>query len=117
MLKVLSFLKRRADLEPRAFRDYYENHHIPLVLSMARAPLVYKRNYVQREPPLLDGGAAIAFDVVTEQIFADQAAFDVWVHSLTGPGAGEKIREDEARFLDHSHYFAYFVEEETTATT
>jgi hypothetical protein len=111
MLKVFSFLKRRADLDVRAFRDYYENHHAPLICSLAPPPLVYKRNYLERQETLVDGGATIAFDVVTEQVFANRAEFDAWLGALTAPGVSEQVRADETRFLDHAHYFAYFVEE------
>jgi len=114
MLKVLAFLKRHPDLDARAFRDYYENHHAPLICSLAPPPLSYKRNYLQRQELLVDGGAAIGFDVVTEQVFADRAAFEAWLAALSVPGVGEQVRADEARFLDHSHYFAYFVEEGVT---
>jgi hypothetical protein len=115
MLKVLAFLAKRSDLTAEAFRDYYEHHHVPLICSLAPPPLVYKRNYLQRGGDLgIDGGAAIGFDVVTEQVFADRAAFDEWLGKVSGPEAGERVRADEARFLDHKHYFAYVVEEGVT---
>jgi hypothetical protein len=110
MLKVLAFLKRRDGSDAAAFRDYYENHHVPLICSLAPPPQVYKRNYLQRDNALLDGGAAIGFDVVTEQVFADRAAFDAWLAKVSVPEVGE----DERRFIDHTQYFAYFVEEHTT---
>lgn len=112
MLKVFAFLAKRKDLDSPAFRDYYENHHVPLICSLVPPPLVYKRNYLQRgELVKLDGGSAIGFDVVTEQVFADRAAFHAWIGKLSAPGIGELVRADEERFLDHSHYFAYVVEE------
>lgn len=114
MLKVFAFLRRRADLGVDAFRAYYEGQHVPLICSLAPPPLIYKRNYLKREDTLIDGGAAIAFDVVTEQVFADRPAFDAWVAALSSPGVAEQVRADEARFLDHAHYFAYFVEEHVT---
>ena len=49
MLKVLAFLTKRKGLETRELIDYYENHHVPFVLSLVSAnPLVYKRNYLVR---------------------------------------------------------------------
>ena len=46
MLKVLAFLTKRKGLETQELIDYYENHHVPFVLSLVSAtPLVYKRNY------------------------------------------------------------------------
>jgi hypothetical protein len=41
-------LKRKPGLSPQEFVDYYEHNHVPLVLSKAAMPLVYKRNYIQR---------------------------------------------------------------------
>jgi EthD domain len=112
MLKVFAFLAKRKGLEPQAFRDYYENHHVPLICSLAPPPLVYKRNYLKRGDELnLDGGGAIGFDVVTEQVFADRDAFLAWVGKLSAPGTGERVRADEERFIDHAHYFAYVIEE------
>ena len=31
MFKVLSFLARRPGTDAASFRDYYENHHVPLI--------------------------------------------------------------------------------------
>lgn len=115
MLKVFAFLARRTGMESQAFRDYYEDHHVPLICSLAPPPLVYKRNYLQRGDALnLDGGAAIGFDVVTEQVFADRETFLAWFGKLSEPGTGARVRADEERFLDHSRYFAYVVEEHVT---
>ena len=44
MLKLFAYLAKRADLDTRAFRDCYENHHVPLIGSFVPPPLVYKRN-------------------------------------------------------------------------
>jgi EthD domain len=48
MLKLFGFLRKRDDIETQAFIDHYENHHVPLVLSLAPAPMVY-RAYVIEE--------------------------------------------------------------------
>jgi hypothetical protein len=48
MLNILAFLTRREDIETRAFIEYYENHHVPLICSMAPTPIVYKRNHLMR---------------------------------------------------------------------
>jgi EthD domain len=48
MLKVFSFLSKRDDIDTQAFIDYYENNHVPLVLSVADTPTGYKRNYLVR---------------------------------------------------------------------
>ena len=48
MIKVFGYLKRKSSLSAREFADYYERNHVPLVLSKAFMPIVYKRNYIQR---------------------------------------------------------------------
>jgi uncharacterized protein (TIGR02118 family) len=111
MLKVFAYLTKRQGIETRAFIDYYENHHVPLVLSLAPAPPVYKRNYVLRGDELNRRADAIDFDVVTELVFPDRAAFDDWVQKL----AVEAIGADEERFLDRSRTRACVIEEHVTS--
>jgi hypothetical protein len=48
MIKVFGYLKRKPGQSLQEFADYYEHNHVPLVLSKAPMPLVYKRNYIQR---------------------------------------------------------------------
>jgi EthD domain len=115
MLKVLSFLTKREGIEMQAFIDYYESKHVPLILSLAPAPIVYKRRYLVRGEQLTKEGGAVDFDVVTEQGFADRAAFLAWMAQLSGPGVGERVAGDEAKFLDRSRTRAYVVEEHVTS--
>jgi len=107
MLKVFAFLTKREGLETRAFIDYYENHHVPLVLSLAPRPPVYKRNYVLRGDELNREDPAIDFDVVTELVFPDRPAFAAWLEKLSV----EEIGVDEERFLNRSRTRAYVIEE------
>ena len=107
MLKVFAFLTKREGLDTRAFIDYYENHHVPLVLSLAPRPPVYKRNYVVRGDELNREDPAIDFDVVTELVFPDRPAFAAWLEKLSV----EEIGVDEERFLNRSRTRAYVIEE------
>ncbi len=102
MLKILSYLVKRDGMATEEFVDYYENHHVPLILSLAPPPTVYKRHYLQRGDAVNIGEAGIDFDVVTEQVFADRAAFQSWIDAVTAGDAGERVAADEARFLDRS---------------
>ena len=34
VLKVFAYLTKKEGLETQAFIDYYENHHVPLILSL-----------------------------------------------------------------------------------
>ena len=107
MLKVFAYLHKKEGLETQAFIDYYENHHVPLVLSAAPAPAVYKRNYVVRGDQLNRQEHAIDFDVITELVFPDRAAYADWLRELPG----QAIAADEERFLDRSRTRACVIEE------
>jgi hypothetical protein len=110
VFKVFAYLTKRQDLTSDAFMDYYENHHVPLVLSLAPMPRVYKRNYVVRDDPAnLD---AIGFDVVTEMVWDDRAGFESWIALLGVPA----IAEDEAKFLDRSQTKAHLIDERSSAS-
>ncbi|TGD89036.1 hypothetical protein BayCH28_06570 [Mycolicibacterium sp. CH28] len=100
MLRILSYLVKRDGMSTQDFIDYYENHHVPLILSLAPPPAVYKRHYLQRGDSVNIGEAEIDFDVVTEQAFADRVAFQSWIDAVTTGAAGERIAADETRFLD-----------------
>ena len=102
MLKILSYLVKRDGMATEEFIDYYENHHVPLILGLAPPPEVYKRHYLQRGDAPSIGATGIDFDVVTEQGFADRAAFESWIDAVTAGDAGERVAADEARFLDRS---------------
>jgi hypothetical protein len=115
MFKVLAFLSKREDLETRAFIDYYENKHVPLICRLAPTPVVYKRSYVMHGDKLTTAGGAIDFDVVTELGFPDRAAYLAWTARLSGPGASDQVAADEAMFLDRSRTRAYVVEEYSTS--
>ena len=101
-MKILSYLVKRDGMVTEEFVDYYENHHVPVILSLAPPPMVYKRHYLQRGDAVNIGEAGIDFDVVTEQVFADRAAFQSWIAAVTAGDAGERVAADEARFLDRS---------------
>ncbi len=111
MLKVFGFLAKREDLETQAFIDYYENHHVPLVLSLAPTPTIYKRNYLVRGDEFNREKDSIDFDVITELVFPDRDAFVDWIEKLSV----EAIGADEERFLDRSRTRAYVIEERVTA--
>ena len=116
MLKVMAFLNKREDLETRAFIEHYENSHVPLIRSLAPTPIGYRRNYLRRGDALNQEDPSIDFDVVTELHFPDREAYLAWGARLSRPGSGERVVEDEQRFLDRSRTRAYIVEEHVTST-
>ena len=111
MLKVCAFLTKREGMETQAFGDHYEQHHVPLVLSLAPTPIVYKRNYLVRGDEFNREEDTIDFDVMTELVFHDRAGFVEWVERLSV----EAIGTDEERFLDRSRTRAYVIDEHVTS--
>jgi hypothetical protein len=102
VFKILAYLVKRDGMDADEFIDYYENHHVPLIVSLAPPPPVYKRHYLQRGNAMNVGEAGIDFDVVVEQAFTDRTAFESWIGAVTAGDAGERVAADEARFLDRS---------------
>ena len=115
MLKILAFLTKREDIETRAFIEHYENHHVPLICSLAPTPIVYKRNYLLRGDELnSQEDDTIDFDVVTELVFPDRAAYLAWGAAVGTGAPGEQVAADELTFLDPSRTRAYIIEEHIT---
>jgi hypothetical protein len=102
VLRIFAYLSKNDDMTTEKFIDYYENHHVPMILSLADPPTVYTRHYLKRNDVLNVGDASIDFDVMTEQAFTDRAAFQAWIAAVAAGGAGERVAADEARFLDRS---------------
>ena len=71
MFKIMAFLTRREDIETRAFIEYYETRHVPLIRSLAPTPIGYRRSYLVRGDELNIEGDEIGFDVVTELVFPE----------------------------------------------
>jgi hypothetical protein len=115
MYKVFSFLKKREGLSLGEFQDYYENHHVPLILSLAPTPLVYRRLYFSPESEVTKSGNGVDYTASAELGFADEAAFQSWMTTLFAPGTAEKVMADEAVFLDRTKTCAYVVRECVTA--
>lgn len=110
--KAIALLKRRADLEPQAFIDYYETRHAPLILSLLPGIIEYRRNYADFAGAFASPGAApFDFDVVTELWFADRAAYDRAMAVAARPDIAARIAEDEAHFLDREKTRMFLVEE------
>jgi hypothetical protein len=115
MLKIFAFLSKKQDLDTQAFIDYYEQHHVPLICGLAPAPVVYKRNYLARGDELNLEHPSIDFDVVTELVFPDRAAYLAWAAEIFKPINADQVVTDESRFLDRSRTRAYVIEEHATS--
>ena len=115
MFKVLSYLVKRDGMNIEDFVEYYENRHVPLILSLAPVPVVYKRHYLQHGDAANLGAGTIDFDVVTEIAFADRAAFEFWSDAVGTGDNGDRVAADEARFLNRSRTRACVVQDHVTA--
>ena len=114
MYRIFGFLTKRDGMSMSEFKDYYENSHIPLILSLAPHPTAYTRRYLNRDEKLTEGGTPVDFDAVTELVFPDQAAFLAWMGKIMGPENIDRVAADEAKFLDRSQTRAYIVDERAT---
>jgi hypothetical protein len=74
-------------------------------------PMVYKRNYIQRGDAFNIEGEEIAFDCMTELVFAERDDLLAWMTSL----GVDEIARDEEKFIDRAATRAYVVDEWTSA--
>jgi len=109
MLKVMFFIKRRADLTLEQFREHYETVHVPL--SFEHLPLMrrHARNYVHRRK----GAPEPDYDCVTECWFDDWDALKA-TSALIATEKKDLIAADEARFMDRSSIRSIVVEEQVS---
>lgn len=111
MIKLMCLIPLKAGLSPEAFRDYYENHHVPLVKRLCPEMKAYRRNYVTREflrKP--EGAASLGFDVLTE-VWIDDATYAEWSKVTADPPATNPIYEDELKFVDPTRVWMFRVDE------
>jgi uncharacterized protein (TIGR02118 family) len=119
MIKFVYCVRRRADITPQAFREYWLEKHGPLVKQCAEA--MRARRYVQShtlDTPLnimarearrtaepYDGLTELWWDKVEDLIAAWQTP--------EGVRANQRLSEDEARFCDLPNCSVFFTEEHT----
>jgi uncharacterized protein (TIGR02118 family) len=117
MYKVLILMRKKAGLSRAEFIDYYENKHVPLMRELAPGREVYRRNYIVFDDPMfnVDGrsGAAdaVAFDVITESIFATREAAEAAKNAaLASPANLKRVKGDEENFVEPGSVRMYVVE-------
>jgi uncharacterized protein (TIGR02118 family) len=106
VIKLTFAVKRRSDIEPDEFHDYWRDQHGPLVRSLGAALGI--RRYVQThrmETPLNDLLRASRhtlepYDGVAELWWDDLDALAAATSSPEGIAAGRTLLEDEMRFID-----------------
>jgi hypothetical protein len=101
--KILLFMKRRSGMSVEAFQDYYENHHAPLCVTYASGMKRYERRFLTPHPnPETGATEELAFDVITELWFDDEAIFRSTVAYLSTSKMPDAVVEDEKRLFDRS---------------
>jgi uncharacterized protein (TIGR02118 family) len=106
MLKLVMFVKRRADLSHERFRDHYEKIHVPLASAGMPQIVKYVRNYLAPFP----GRPEPPYDCVTEMWYEDEAGLAqtmAWMRS----DAATALHQDEDRFMDRSAMAAFIATE------
>ena len=94
MIKTLSLLKRRPDLDRTAFRAHYETTHAPLALPLMTGLVRYVRYHIEE-----DLRGAVGFDVLSGFWYRDAEAVAAMMERLQGE-EGEAILADELEFMD-----------------
>jgi hypothetical protein len=121
-MKMMVLFRRRADLTPEQFRDYYETKHTPLALQLFPYLKIYRRNYIRHDlHHQRAGGEALGmrldFDAITEIGFAGRNDYERMVSDMSDPVVREKVVNDEQQFLDRSATVVFIVDEETTRSS
>jgi EthD domain-containing protein len=113
--KILLFMKRKPGMSVAAFRDYYENHHIPLCLKYGAGMTRYLRRFIDPQPHPETGPCdEPVFDVITELWFDDKALYEGTLQHLTTTVMPEEVVADEQHLFDRSSFrIATVVECET----
>src|SRR5579884_3676691 len=100
MIKMIALLKRRPGMSRQEFRDYYERRHAPLILEQQGPNMLeYRRNYLT-DKDMVVGVDDLGFDVISEFLYPDQAAFDRAFARLLAPECTKVREEDEAKLFD-----------------
>lgn len=101
--KILLFMKRRPGMSMEAFRDYYENHHAPLCAKYSSGVSRYVRRFLTpHRNPETGAEEELAFDVITELWFEDEAVFRGTVRYLLTAIMPDDVVEDEGRLFDRA---------------
>lgn len=108
LVTLTVFVTRKPGLSPTAFKDHYENTHVPLLRSLAGPifPLSHARHYLARDPATPDHPAIVIFgapeafdyDAFAEVTFESETALHKFQKVMMLP----EVMEDEDRFTDRA---------------
>jgi uncharacterized protein (TIGR02118 family) len=112
MYKAIALLKAKAGMPKEKFIEYYEGHHVPLILRLMPQIADYRRNYAQTESAYLAKDiSTLDFDAVTELWYRTKADYESAAALLKNPAILKEIADDEEHFLDRGKTRMFVVEE------
>jgi len=115
MFKAVALLKARPGISREQFVEYYEKHHVPLILRLMPQILDYRRNYVRTADAYLAKDiTALDFDAVTELWYRSRADYESAAAVLRDAAVFQQIADDEEHFLDRGKTRMFVVEEYVT---
>ena len=101
--KILLLMKRRPGMSVEAFRDYYENRHVPLAMKYGGQVKLsrYVRRYLEPQMHAESGtNEELPYDVITELWFDDEAMWRGTVQYLSTTVMPDAVVEDEKNLFD-----------------
>jgi len=114
MIKELVILYRLPHLDRAHFRDYYERHHVPLIVKLLPTISRYVRNYVESDSFSNSGSAPVSWDALTEIWFETPAAHEAFLTAISNSDVIRVIRKDEENFIDSKRSQRILVQESVT---
>jgi uncharacterized protein (TIGR02118 family) len=100
MIKMMVLIKRKEGISSEAFRDHYENVHVPLIRKLHPMIKTYRRNYIDADLSALPPEKRPDFDVITEVSFDSWADFESFKATSASPIVRPQVLADEAHFCD-----------------
>lgn len=118
MFKAIALLTRKPGLTREEFIDYYETNHAPLIVETFPQIIEYRRNFLDLTQVLRAGDTPDPhFDVMTEMWFHDAAGYNDMLATHARPEIGNRIRADEANFIDQTTIIQFVVDERESPRT
>jgi hypothetical protein len=111
MVKILAFLTKREDIQTRAFIEYYENHHVPLICSMAPTPSSTSATTLCGATNSTRRRRHARLRRCDRTGISRPGRLSRLVRRRRDGAPGEQVAPDELKFLDPSRTRAYVTEE------
>lgn len=99
--KILLFMKRKPGMSIEAFRDYYENRHVPLCRKYTAGVSRNIRRYLNPQPNAESGrNDELPYDVITELWFDDEATWKTVATHIATSVMPDEVVADERNLFD-----------------